>query len=72
MAQVSLVLGESDQAISWLQKSAEERDALLTYLDAWFILDPLRADPRFQALLRRMNFPETAAAVLPPDSPTRA
>jgi len=59
MAQVSLVLGESDQAISWLQKSAEERDALLPYLDAWFILDPLRSDPRFQALLRRMNFPET-------------
>ena len=23
--------------------------------------DPLRPDPRFQALLRRMNFPETAA-----------
>ena len=62
MAQVSLVLGESDQAISWLQKSAEERDALLPYLDAWFILDPLRSDPRFQALLRRMNFPEAATS----------
>ena len=24
--------------------------------------DPLRADPRFQALLRRMNFPETASS----------
>ena len=58
MAQVSLGLGEQDQAISWLQKSAEERDALLPYLDAWFILDPLRADPRFQALLRRLNFPQ--------------
>ena len=58
MAQVSLGLGEQDQAISWLQKSADERDALLPYLDAWFILDPLRADPRFHALLRRMNFPQ--------------
>ncbi len=26
------------------------------------VADPLRADPRFQALLRRMNFPETAAS----------
>ena len=58
MAQVCLGLGEQDQAISWLQKSADERDALLPYLDAWFILDPLRADPRFHALLRRMNFPQ--------------
>ena len=57
MAMVNVGLGESDQAISWLQKAAEERDGLLTLLNSWFPMDPLRANPRFQALLRRMNFP---------------
>ena len=46
-----------DQAIGWLQHGVEERDGLMTYLHAWPTWDPLRADPRFQALLRRMNFP---------------
>ena len=36
-------------------------DALAVFLNSWFPMDPLRADPRFQDLLRRMNFPETAA-----------
>ena len=61
MAHVSLGLGDQEQAIAWLQTATEERDALLPYLNEWFAVDPLRADPRFQALLRRMNFPETAA-----------
>ena len=62
MAHVSLGLGQHEQAIAWLQKAAEERDGMLTvFLNSWFPMDPLRADPRFQALLRRMNFPETAA-----------
>ena len=63
MAQARLGLGEPDQAISWLQQAAEEHDGLLTlFLNVWFGVDALRADPRFQALLRRMNFPETAAS----------
>ncbi len=36
-----------------------ERDVVLCTLNAWWF-DPPRADPRFHALLRRMNFPETA------------
>ena len=51
-------LGDKDQAFPWLEKAFEERDA------AWFpmirvspMADPLRSDPRFQALMRRMNFP---------------
>jgi hypothetical protein len=51
-------LGDKDQAFYWLEKAFEERDS------AWFpmikvspLSDPLRSDPRFQALLRRMNFP---------------
>ena len=62
LAWVCLGLGDHDQAISWLQRGAEERDGLMLHLNKFFIFDPLRSDPRFQALLRRMNFPETAAS----------
>ena len=50
-------LGEKDQAFSYLEKAYEERDAVLTYLQIAPAFDPLRSDPRFQDLLRRMNFP---------------
>ena len=53
-------LGDNDQAILWLQQAAEERGGWLTTLDTLLVFDPLRADPRFQALLR-ISFPETAA-----------
>ena len=62
MALVNVGLGERDQAISWLEKAAEERDGMLTFLNRCPEVDPLRADPRFHALLRRMNFPETAGS----------
>ncbi len=60
MAHVCLGLGDHGQAVAWLERAAEERDSMLP-LSYFPSLDPLRADPRFQALLRRLNFPETAA-----------
>ena len=57
MAAVCIGLGRHEQAISWLLRAFEERDNLLPYLNVWFAYDPLRSDPRFQDLLRRMNFP---------------
>ena len=55
---VSVGLGDYDQAVSWLQKAAEEHEPTMAHLNALFLFDPLRSDPRFQALLQRMNFPQ--------------
>jgi TolB-like protein/DNA-binding winged helix-turn-helix (wHTH) protein/Tfp pilus assembly protein PilF len=57
---ISLVyagLGEKDQAFEWLERAYKAHDKGLTYLKVDPPLDPLRSDPRFQDLLRRMNFP---------------
>ncbi len=50
-------LGEKDQAFEWLEKAYEERSGYLVWLRSEPRLDSLRADPRFQDLVRRMNFP---------------
>jgi tetratricopeptide (TPR) repeat protein len=48
-------LGEKDQAFAWLDKAYEERNANLVALSSapWF--DPLRSDPRFDELVRRVE-----------------
>jgi serine/threonine protein kinase/TolB-like protein len=50
-------LGENQRALNWLEKAYEERDPNMIFLKVESFLDPLRSDPRFQNLLRRMNFP---------------
>jgi eukaryotic-like serine/threonine-protein kinase len=51
-------LGDKDRAFEWLVKALEVRDKGMTFLKVDPTLDSLRPDPRFHALLRRMNFPE--------------
>jgi len=58
LAIANVGLGEHDQAMDWLSAAYEDRDCLLSYLNTWWVFDPLRPDPRFQDLLRRMNFPQ--------------
>ena len=53
-----LGLGDKDRALTFLERGYEEQDQGLFLLKVSPLLDPLRSDPRFQALLRRMNFPE--------------
>jgi TolB-like protein len=52
-----LGLGDRDQALTFLERAYEEQDPGLFLLNVSPLLDPLRSEPRFQALLRCMNFP---------------
>jgi TolB-like protein/Tfp pilus assembly protein PilF len=50
--------GEKAQALEWLEKALEVRDPNLpSMLNGDPTFETLRSDPRFQDLLRRMNFP---------------
>ena len=48
-------LGETDQAIEWLERAYQARVADLPYIKNHSRWDSLRSDPRFQDLLLRMN-----------------
>jgi tetratricopeptide (TPR) repeat protein len=51
-------LGDLDRAMAWYEKGIEERAPGMIYMKASVMFDASRADPRFQALIRQMNFPE--------------
>jgi TolB-like protein/DNA-binding winged helix-turn-helix (wHTH) protein/Flp pilus assembly protein TadD len=51
-------LGELDKAFAWMDKAYKERDPELTYIKVpGRRFEPLRRDPRFQDLVRRMGLP---------------
>ncbi len=50
-------LEDKDQAFTWLEKAHEERFNRLAYLKVEALWDPLRSDPRFADLLRRVGIP---------------
>ena len=49
--------GDNDSALAWLEKAYQNRESPLVRLAIFWDWDDLRVDPRFQALLRRMNLP---------------
>jgi serine/threonine-protein kinase len=56
-ALVYLGLGDKDQAFAWLEKAYEEHAYSLAFLKASPTFDPLRSDPRYADLLRRVGLP---------------
>jgi tetratricopeptide (TPR) repeat protein len=56
IAAIYASLGDSNQAMNWLEKSFEERFNPGVLLRPG--LDPLRSDPRFQDLVRRVGLPQ--------------
>jgi len=56
MALISIGLGEGDQALTWLAKSYQDRSSYMVYARTEPLLDPIRDDPRFAALINQMRF----------------
>jgi TolB-like protein len=52
---VHLGLGEIDDAFVWMERAIDEGDAVIIPIKTYPFLDPLRADPRFLALVHKMN-----------------
>ena len=48
-------LGEKIKALENLEKAYLERESLMAYINVWPLLDSLRSEPRFKALLKKMN-----------------
>jgi hypothetical protein len=51
-------LGDIARATAWYKKGLEERAPNMLYMKAGAAWDSARADPRFQAVLHQMNFPD--------------
>ena len=57
LALIYAALGDKDKAIAELEEAFSEHDYLLPRIKVEPFLDPLRNDPRFIDIVRRLNFP---------------
>jgi TolB-like protein/DNA-binding winged helix-turn-helix (wHTH) protein len=51
-------IGDKNQALTWLERGYEQHDEWMIWTKVWPLNDDLRSDPRFQALIRKMNYPQ--------------
>ena len=49
--------GDRAKALEWLETALRLRDPGLIFLETDPLLDPLRKEPRFQAVERQLKFP---------------
>lgn len=52
-------LGEKNEVFRWLTAAYEERDYQMESLRTDFRLDPVRSDPRFAELVRKVGLPQS-------------
>ncbi|MCJ7581542.1 MAG: FlgO family outer membrane protein, partial [Candidatus Aminicenantes bacterium] len=55
-ARTYLQLDEMDQFLNWLEKAYESHDPFLIVLNSSFDFEPVRQDPRFKSILKKMGF----------------
>jgi TolB-like protein len=54
-AWIHLGLGETDAAFEWLDRAVDACDQFMMPIKSYEFFDPIRSDPRFLALTRKMN-----------------
>jgi serine/threonine-protein kinase len=55
VAMILTVLGDKDQALDWWERAYEDRDFYVLFINVDPLCDPLRSDPRFAELLRKIG-----------------
>lgn len=55
VAWVCVGLGRKEEAIQWLERAEQQNDYQLSWISAEPVFDPLRSDPRFADLVRRVD-----------------
>ena len=55
IAYIYIYLGDKDQAFAWMEKGVQERSGQILWLRIEPLFDPLRSDPRFDKMVRRMG-----------------
>lgn len=58
LAAVHIGVGHTEEALALIESAVAERDVMCVWFRTWWIFDPLRDEPRFQAVMERMDFPE--------------
>ena len=58
MAEIYMYLGDYDKTFEWLEKAYEERDSFLVYINSFPEWKPIRSDPPYGALLKKMGLPQ--------------
>ena len=58
VASVHLRLGNTEKAMEWLRRGVAEQCDCLVWLKTEPWIDPLRVDPRYAELVKRVGFPD--------------
>ena len=58
IAELYADLGDKDHAFQWLNTAYQERDYFIIGLRTDFLLDPIRSDPRFAELVKKVGLPQ--------------
>jgi hypothetical protein len=58
LAIIYIGLNEKEEALNWLEKEISDRSSTAVFYGISPDLDDLRSEPRFKAMLKRLNLPE--------------